>query len=240
MPSLHASPRGFTLVELMVALFALSVLALVSWRGLDAMVRTQSSLQARGDEVLALQAGLAQWRADLDAAVVLPGLGSLDWDGQMLRLLRRTDAGSRLEADGVMVVAWTQRAGPDGRLWRRWQSLPLTDRASLAAAWEQARLWARNPGASERARETAVLPLDGWQVYSYRDDAWTHPQSSEDTQSPNAGSGAGSVAGAGARAPSPRGSLPAGVRLVLRLPSGPAVAGTVTLDWVNPRWSGGR
>ena len=47
--------RGFTLVELLVALFALALLAVLGWRGLDGMVRAQSQLQARADQVLALQ-----------------------------------------------------------------------------------------------------------------------------------------------------------------------------------------
>ena len=44
--------RGFTLVELLVALFVLSLVAVLSWRGLDGMVRTQSQVQTRADEVM--------------------------------------------------------------------------------------------------------------------------------------------------------------------------------------------
>ena len=252
---------GFTLVELLVALFALSLLAVMGWRGLDAMVRTQSTLQARADEALALQVGLAQWRADLDAAVTLPGQPTVQWDGQVLRLVRRADAGSGLEGDGVVVAAWTRRAGADGSLWRRWQSLPMTQRQELQAAWQQAGLWARNPGESERARETAVLPLDDWRVYFYRNDAWTHPQSSDapgttaGASSRQGGSGtpggSGGSSGSGAsgtdggtgsgsgRAATTGYSLPEGVRIVLLLPAGQPVAGSLTLDWVSPRLSGG-
>ena len=35
--------RGFTLVELLVALFALALLAVLGWRGLDGMVRAPVS-----------------------------------------------------------------------------------------------------------------------------------------------------------------------------------------------------
>ena len=34
--------RGFTLVELLVALFAMALLAIMSWRGLDGMTRAQA------------------------------------------------------------------------------------------------------------------------------------------------------------------------------------------------------
>lgn len=70
--------RGFTLVELLVALFALSILAVLSWRGLDGMLRAQSQLQARADQVLALQVGLAQWSADLQALEPLPRVTALE------------------------------------------------------------------------------------------------------------------------------------------------------------------
>ncbi|HWS04465.1 MAG TPA: prepilin-type N-terminal cleavage/methylation domain-containing protein, partial [Burkholderiaceae bacterium] len=59
--------RGFTLVELMVAISVMALIAILSWRGLDGMSRAQTQTQARSDAILVLQAGLAQWKADLDA-----------------------------------------------------------------------------------------------------------------------------------------------------------------------------
>ena len=76
---MRASNRGFTLIELLVALAILALMALVSWRGLDAMTRAHSHIQERGDALLTLQAGLAQWAADLDAQVALaPNPARLD------------------------------------------------------------------------------------------------------------------------------------------------------------------
>ena len=69
-----ATPHGgFTLVELLVALFALALLAVheLARPGRHG-ARAGSRPQARADEVLALQIGLAQWTADLDALVQLP------------------------------------------------------------------------------------------------------------------------------------------------------------------------
>ena len=82
----RARHRGFTLVELLVAVLAMSVLALMSWRGLDAMARAQEATSQRADEVLTLQVALSQWAADLDQ--VQPGLQSptLDWNGRVLRV----------------------------------------------------------------------------------------------------------------------------------------------------------
>ena len=85
--------RGFTLVEVLVGLALMAVLAVLSWRGLDTMVRTRDSTQARIDAVAAAQIGLSQWRADLNAMHGVPGVlggNSLAWDGRVMRLLRRS------------------------------------------------------------------------------------------------------------------------------------------------------
>ena len=223
--------RGFTLVELLVALFVLSLVAVLSWRGLDGMVRTQSQVQARADEVMTLQVGLAQWRTDLDAIVSQPGLPEIEWNGQVLRMLRHSDSAA---GPAVTVVAWTRRSDEGSSRWRRWQSPPTTERGEVQAAWAQADIWARNPGATERAREVALLPLDDWEIFFYREDAWVNPQSSD---APQTGNRPAQPGGGASPMPSADSStrLPEGVRLVLRMPASWAVPGALTLDWVNPR-----
>ena len=94
--------HGFTLVELLVALFAMALLAVMSWRGLDGMTRAQAATAARADEVLTLQVGLAQWSADLDAIVDMAPAPALNWNGRVLRLTRRDTVNP---ASGVLVVA---------------------------------------------------------------------------------------------------------------------------------------
>ena len=63
---------GFTLIELLVAITIMALMAVLSWRGLDGMTRAQSQTSQRADEVLTLQAGLAQWKVDLDALTQTP------------------------------------------------------------------------------------------------------------------------------------------------------------------------
>ena len=70
--------QGFTLVELLVALALMALMAGLSWRGLDGMTRAQTQMRQNSDDVLTLQAGLAQWSADLDALAQQPGTPSLD------------------------------------------------------------------------------------------------------------------------------------------------------------------
>jgi general secretion pathway protein J len=222
--------RGFTLVELLVALFAMALLAIMSWRGLDGMTRAQSQTEARADEALTLQIGLAQWAADLDALVQLPQATAIEWNGRVLRLTRRSTAA---ETDGVLVVGWTRRVINGAGTWLRWQSPPVTTRGELATAWQQADTWSQNPGDEQMRREVAVVPLDEWQIFFFREDAWTNPLSS-DIQ------GAGAGAQAPGAAAQPVRVIPDGVRLVLTLPPGQSISGTLTRDWVRPTVGGGK
>jgi general secretion pathway protein J len=214
--------RGFTLVELLVALFALALLAVLGWRGLDGMVRAQSQLQARADQVLALQVGLAQWTADLDALEALPRITPLDWNGQVLRLVRRSTQDTASSADGVVVAAWTRRTVEGKGMWLRWQSPALTRRAEVEQAWSQAENWAREPSDIDRAGEVRVIPLNQWRVLYFADASWREatPGDPQDTETQR-----------------PSTPTPDGVRLMLTLPPGGPLAGAITLDWVNPRVS---
>jgi general secretion pathway protein J len=213
---------GFTLVELLVSLFVLALMAGLSWRGLDGMMRARDMTEARADEVLTLQTGLAQWGADLDAIAEYPPSRGLEWNGRVLRLTRRS---SLAAADGVRVVAWAQRQG----LWLRWQSPPVYTRGDLDMAWQQAGLWGLNPSEAMRRDEVAITPLTEWQVFFFRGDSWTNPQSSDEQGNPE-----GAVAEAG------RTTLPDGVRVILQLPPGRAISGVLQRDWVRPTLSGSR
>ncbi|MBA3772608.1 MAG: prepilin-type N-terminal cleavage/methylation domain-containing protein [Ramlibacter sp.] len=220
---------GFTLVELLVALFAMALLAIMSWRGLDGMTRAQAQTEARANDVLTLQVGLAQWAADLDALMQMPQTAALDWNGRVLRLTRR---GTASITDGVLVVGWTRRVVNGTGTWLRWQSPQVTTRGELDDAWQKADLWSANPADADKRHEVAVTPLDDWQIFYFRENAWTNPQSSAATgASPPPVPGAPPVPAAPA--------LPDGVRLVLNLPPGQAVSGTLTRDWVRPT-AGGR
>lgn len=235
--------RGFTLVELLVALFAMALLAVMSWRGLDGMTRAQAITAARADEVLTLQVGLAQWSADLDAIIQLPRAPALDWNGRVLRLTRRDTTSA---ASGVLVVAWTRRDGQ----WMRWQSPPATLRGDLDRAWQQAERWAQTPGDQDRRLEVAITALQDWQIFYFRSDAWTNPQSSDAVTSapvaraPSASGPAPTSgltpAGAAAVALLATPLIPQGVRLVLMLPPGQALAGQITRDWVRPTLGGNK
>ena len=212
--------HGFTLVELLLAIAVMSLLAILSWRGLDGMVRAQEITRQRADEMLVLQSALGQWGTDLDAVVSIANTTPLDWDGQVLRITRRSSA---VPDEGALVVAWTVRGAPGAGQWMRWQSPPVRTRAEWQEAWQLASQWARSPGEAERRFETALLPLQEWQIFYYRGGAWS-----------NALSSSGAAPGAAAVA------IPEGVRLQITLPPSQALAGRLTRDWVSPVLGGGR
>lgn len=219
MPS-RAPQRGFTLVELLIALAVMATVAVLSWRGLDGMTRTQAATRAYTDEVLTLQAGLAQWTADLDAMLDdLQEVPPLDWDGRALRIVRASTTPGQ---SGLQVVAWTRRGIADGGHWLRWASPPLRSRTALRQAWEQAARWAQTPGSEERRSEVAITPLADWRIFYYRLNAWTNPLSTPDSD----------------QGGNKQVEAPDGVRLVLELPPGSPLAGQLTRDWAKPTVGG--
>ena len=230
--TLQTPQRGFTLIELLVAITIMALMAVLSWRGLDGMTRAQAQTSARADEVLTLQAGLAQWKVDLDSLTQMPQLSSLDWDGRVLRLTRQTAPAG----DGLVVVAWTRRNDGGGQ-WLRWQSLPVRNLVGWTDAWSQAARWAQSAGTADRLREVTIVPLDDWQIFYFRSDAWTNPLSSEGSQAVAAPALPASAA-AGLPVTAARASVPEGIRLVLTLPARQAIGGKITLDWVRPTLGG--
>lgn len=213
-----------------MALAIMAVMAALTWRGIDGMARAQAFTERHTDDVLALQAGLAQWRSDLDAMMVWPDPPghpidgamtprSLGWDGRVLRITRQM-AGDA--AAGLVVVAWTRR-NIDGA-WARWQSAPVRSLHAWQAAWEGAARWveagADTDGKSGAASAVSVALTQDWQIHYFRGNAWTNPLSSPAQE-------AGKTQG-----------LPDAIRLRLTLASGQAIAGAIELDWIRPEFGG--
>lgn len=229
MPTRASPPRaghptsGLTLVELLVALAIMALLALLSWRTLDGMARTQTHTRELSDAWQVWHLGLAQWGTDLDAVQDTAVLPPLEFDGQTLRLVRRAPPGQPV---ALQVVAWTLRPARNGPspMWYRWASPPVTQRNDLQQAWQQAAQWSLG-SAAPAGQWTPVFPLSEWHLYFHREGHWSHPLSAQDTTN----------------APStPR--IPDGIRVVLHPPanatSGPA--GAITRDWLRPTLAGGK
>jgi general secretion pathway protein J len=217
-------PRGFTLIEVMVALVIMAVLAGMAWRGVDALVHSKETAQASTDGTLRLTAGMAQFEYDLSMLTDTGAVGALQFDGANLRMTRR-------QQDGVQLVVWTLQDGA----WQRWASPPATRIRALQDAWLRSQQWS-----AIAPQAVAVVPgVTAWQVYLFRGNAWTNAQSSADTTTivdPPAppsgtasGGGAPGAASAGASAPEGAASAPrartvtigaTGIRIVLSMPRG--------------------
>lgn len=204
---------GFTLVELLVSLSVMALLAVMSWRGLDAMIGAQHANQRRASELQGLQAGLAQWTTDLDMLTDTQTVSALHFDGQVVRLTRRSNTAP---AEGLVVIGWSSRAAGNAAQWVRWQSPAVQNRKELADAWEEARRWARANGSTDAQREVVVTPVTSLRLLFYRNGVWSE------------------AASANAATANGTGDTPAGVRLILSLPPGSGLEGTVTSDWANP------
>ena len=222
--------RGFTLVEVLVALVIMAVVAAMGWQGVSGMARAREIATAASERSLRLSAVVGQFEADLAAVYDSPQVPGLSFDGASLRIARRTD-------DGVQLVVWSLRDG----FWRRWPG-PVSRRAGeLQQAWlASQQLQGNEPG--------QLQLLDGvthWQLYFWRGQGWSNAQSSGDlvenarptppapassaaasgAAAANPAEGSASVPGGGtsaaaARITNQRSQLPSGVRLQIDLPEG--------------------
>lgn len=205
----RSAARGFTLVEVLVALMALALMAAMAWQGVDGILRAREASQERLERVLRLNTAVAQWEHDIAAVQSTNAAPPIAFDGQTLRLTRRTDA-------GVQVVAWTL-ADDDAGTWRRWAGPPVTDRTRLQEQWLQS----QQLGGREAGLLNVASGIVEWQVYFYRNNAWTNPQSSGDVvQAP----------GTAASAPVLAVALPSGVRMVVRFDPASGFPGALTRD----------
>lgn len=138
--------RGFTLVELLVAISVLAIVAVLGWRGLDSIIRARVSLTTELSETRGLQLAFAQMQSDaghIAPANVVAGRPVLSAQANGLTLVRQVF--SENQPSRVQVVAYRVR---DGALTRR-ESVATRDLRELDAAWTAA--------LSDGARSQAVV-----------------------------------------------------------------------------------
>lgn len=157
--------RGFTLVEVLVALLIMAVLSIMAWRGVDGIVRARDASQAQLDRSLRLNTAIAQWDHDLMALFDTTAVPPLSFDGGTLRLVRQVDGGVRL-------VAWSRR----GTQWTRWAGPVVTRVAELQESW----LRSQQPDSDAAATLVLLDGLSDLQIQFFRNNGWSNPQSSGD------------------------------------------------------------
>jgi general secretion pathway protein J len=134
--------RGFTLIELLIAAALLAVLAVLSWRGLDAVLASRRQIVASSDELRALMVAFSQLDEDLRRSwpvrllkLPTPSIGftvSGERAVATLELLR--ESGAATEATQLQRVAWRLRDGRIERGFGAWSAVPGAGAAAGAAA----------------------------------------------------------------------------------------------------------
>ena len=142
---MNASQKGFTLIEVMVAIMLMAVVSLIAWRGLDSVTRADQHLQASTEQTEALLRALNQMQRDISlrASVELttPSTAQEETDkpaGLAAVTVRSSDSkGFRLDVirsapaagDGLQRVRWWLKGD---NLYRA--AAPSRDRFPLPAA----------------------------------------------------------------------------------------------------------
>jgi general secretion pathway protein J len=129
----HSRARGFTLVELLVAISILAIVAVLGWRGLDGIVRARMSLTQQMETTRGMQLAFAQMQSDCEHIAqrdVVDQRPYLLIGGDRLTLVREVfteNQPSRLQVVAYRIV--------NGTLMRR-ESQPVRDLVQLDALWQ--------------------------------------------------------------------------------------------------------
>lgn len=217
---------GFTLIEMLVAMALLATLALISWRGLDAMSTAKIVNQEHQNQVLAVTAALAQWSSDLDAIIQTPYINTIEFDGKLLRLTRLE--GNQNDQMNVLVVAWT-KANLEGKdYWLRWQSKAVNTQGELKDQYKLAKIWSDSVSNANLQDATKIIAIDSWNLLYFRGNTWSNALSSSDAEDLDDSDLLESIV------------LPDAIRLQINISPQQALSGAITKDWIKPIAGGTR
>jgi general secretion pathway protein J len=128
--------RGFTLVELLVAITILAIVAVLGWRGLDSIIRARAALTAQMETTRGMQLAFAQLQSDAEHLLRDPEFARtrpfLVADATRLVMVRQVF--NENEPSRLQVVSYRIEKGT---LVRR-ESLGTRDYAQLDVLWQAA------------------------------------------------------------------------------------------------------
>ena len=157
--------RGFTLVELLVAISILAIVAVLGWRGLDSIVRARSSLTTQMEVTRGMQLAFAQLQSDCEHITrpdVLNGRPYLLIGNDRITMVREVfteNQPSRLQVVAYRIV--------NGTLMRR-ESNVTRDLAELDALWQASTTDTDTSGAVALQGGVAGMQVLVWQNEGWR------------------------------------------------------------------------